>query len=609
MTYYGDYSNRRRRSTAPRGWGKGNWDAPWEEPAWSDAWKNPWEDEAQHEQQPVEEVPPGNNIALTDVFSPAHLPLLMQKLNDIIRLQLEINTPQLDELLNNFQLMVQVMRLNDKINTVSIADNGTGLCVSESANGDCLLELSLNGKIWQQSFIVTDESITTAKVVAEENTDSEETAQHIDEVTINTAPEEVKPEENTLPELPPHKRYEKGKPVVFLHNNKLAIYSPNYNEAWNKAEEYLIPGIGEVWYWQHFKKINGHYKLTTEYHGFNYSSNSGWHNRLNIKEDELPDILEKLVYISKDKQNYAAVLKLKADRRQSDALVMLVQSAQLVLKLKPTGVYDKVTRGLTEAKYIQEKQREQEKILNSSTNTASPVTVPVQPTAMSTGEKIAVGIIQAWIDIQPSTWVFRYLLKEYDKIAPQERERNIRSVYATKIKELKKEQFDPPSWTWLFPMVRQSWRVICNARIGYYQYMLDQPENSLLLQQSIRNAITMTLDPAYYMGVMGGILPGIGKWFVDLKDMVVMLIELPGMVIDLIKKIDDAAAAAGNWLTENAEGVIQFFAALVHDEKFRSALTGKSAMRLPKVLKELVHHWPKPSWIFCSKHPMIRDWQ
>jgi hypothetical protein len=31
-------------------------------------------------------------------------------------------------------------------------------------------------------------------------------------------------------------------------------------------------------------------------------------------------------------------------------------------------------------------------------------------------------------------------------------------------------------------------------------------------------------------------LPGIGKWFVDLKDMVVMLIELPGIVIDLISK-------------------------------------------------------------------------
>ncbi|MGL5889503.1 MAG: hypothetical protein ACRC3B_06440, partial [Bacteroidia bacterium] len=400
-----------------------------------------------------------------------------------------------------------------------------------------------------------------------------------------------------------HKRYEKGKPVVFLHNEKLAIYSPNYNEAWNKAEEYLIPGIGEVWYWQHFKEVNGRYKLTTEYHGFNYSSNSGWHNRLNITEAELPGILEKLVYISKDKTNYDAVLKLKVDRRQSDALVALVQSAQLVLKLKPTGVYDKVTRGLTEAKYIQEKQNEQQKQLNKGVAATSPVTVPAVATEMSVGEQIAVGIIQAWIDIQPTTWLFRYLLNEYDKIEPAERERRIRVVYADKIKELKKDQYDPPAWTWLFPLVRSSWRVICNARIGYYQYMLDQPQNSLVLQQSIRNAISMTLDPAYYMGVMGGILPGIGKWFIDLKDMVVMLVELPGMVIDLISKLDDAATAAGNWLTENAEGVIQFFGALVHDEEFRSALTKKIGDAVAEGAKGIGASLAKAELDFLLKPP------
>ncbi|MGL5890685.1 MAG: hypothetical protein ACRC3B_12405, partial [Bacteroidia bacterium] len=501
MNYYGDYGNRRRRTNTHRGWDKGNWEAPWEQTAWDDIWLNPWEDDPKAELKPVLDLPPGDGIPITDVFSPAHLPLLLQKLKDIITVQLELDAPQLGQLFSSFELMAGVMRMNGEVNSVAVADDGVGLSVTEFTGGDCLLELALNGKIWQQSFIVTDESVTTESVVADESSDNKETEQHIDEVTINTVAEETKPEEVIVPELPPHKRYEKGKPVVFLHNEKLAIYSPSYNEAWNKAEEYLIPGIGEVWYWQHYKKVNGHYKLTTEYHGFNYSSNSGWHNRLNITEAELPGILEKLVYISKDKANYDAVLKLKADRRQSDALVALVQSTQLVLKLKPTGVYDKVTRGLTEAKYIQEKQNEQQKQLNNGVTATSPVTVPAVATEMSVGEQVAVGIIQAWIDIQPTTWLFRYLLNEYDKIEPAERERRIRVVYADKIKELKKDQYDPPAWTWLFPLVRSSWRVICNARIGYYQYMLDQPQNSLVLQQSIRNAISMTLDPAYYMGV------------------------------------------------------------------------------------------------------------
>ena len=85
--------------------------------------------------------------------------------------------------------------------------------------------------------------------------------------------------------------------------------------------------------------------------------------------------------------------------------------------------------------------------------------------------------------------------------------------------------------------------------------------------------------------------------------MVVMLIELPGMVIDLISKIDDAATSAANWLTENAEGVVQFFAALIHDEEFRASLTAKLSDALAEGAKGIGASLAKAELDFLLQTP------
>jgi hypothetical protein len=167
MYYYGDYSNRRRRSTARRGWGKGNWDAPWEQPAWPDPWKNPWEDDEPVAEQTVKQTPQGtdeNTVQLTDVFSPEHLPYLMVAIRQRAAIYAYGEERRLltQAMLAQFEQKAACLPAGSTTLTESYIIGYAISVTEEPGTGRCTLELLIGSNRLVEVFIISVNKAETA---------------------------------------------------------------------------------------------------------------------------------------------------------------------------------------------------------------------------------------------------------------------------------------------------------------------------------------------------------------------------------------------------------------------------------------------------------------
>lgn len=353
-----------------------------------------------------------------------------------------------------------------------------------------------------------------------------------------------------------------GPVVSFDEKQRLVIETSSFKEAWKTAGYYLTPNVGETWIWRRRNKVDPT-KFRDGLYGYGFASAAAWYNHTHNK---LTDVdLELLKEISGNIAAYDKVKRLKVDVLLSDHLVNLVYSAQRVLypkePAKHTGKHDpKVIK-----QDIQKWKTEQAKLKEKTTLKEPAPKVPGASEGGGSDGGVIDMLLEGFINIQPSTYIIRYLLEQYDKLPQAEKEQRAKAAIQRKIAELNQDKNEgAPDWMqFLSPSLATAWDFITAAQLGYYKQMgsLHPKDIVNLGTRSLR----ATIEPNFFKGVVAGIGPGIWSWFVDIWESIKAVGSLVGDIAEFawnlpthLSNAYEGAKAAGEWIAKNGQLIGQF---------------------------------------------------
>ncbi|GAB4421599.1 MAG: hypothetical protein OHK0039_36630 [Bacteroidia bacterium] len=108
------------------------------------------------------------------------------------------------------------------------------------------------------------------------------------------------------------------------------------------------------------------------------------------------------------------------------------------------------------------------------------------------------------------------------------------------------------------------WPLMASAYIGFLKH-LDTLEGDELFNKA-RTAVSAISKPAYFLGSIWGMLQGVGSWFKDMFELIVMLSKLSTafvapplfvfMYSDEIKKAWEAAGVVATWMSDNKDAIL-----------------------------------------------------
>lgn len=363
---------------------------------------------------------------------------------------------------------------------------------------------------------------------------------------------------------------QEGPIVSFDEKQRLVIETNSFKEAWKTAGYYLTPNVGETWIWRRRNKVDPT-KYKDGLYGYGFASAAAWFNHTHNKLQDVD--LELLKEISGNVAAYDKVKRLKVDVLLSDHLVNLVYSAQRVIypkhPSKHTGKHDpKVMK-----QDMQKWKTEQAKLKQQTTLKETGPKVPGAVEGGAGGGVIDT-LLGIYIDMQPSTWIIRYLLEQYDKLPQAEKEQRAKASIQKKIAELNKDKNEgAPDWMkYLSPGLATAWDFVTAAQLGYYKHMATLSPKSYV--NLVTRSLRVTLEPDFYKGIVGGILPGIGSWFEDLWESIKAIASLVSDVAQFAWNLPthlanayEGAKAAGAWIADNAPLIQQFIGEMMSNSQ------------------------------------------
>lgn len=129
------------------------------------------------------------------------------------------------------------------------------------------------------------------------------------------------------------------------------------------------------------------------------------------------------------------------------------------------------------------------------------------------------------------------------------------------------------------------WPVFVSGLIGFYRHLDTLSGDELF--SLFKKVVEAQGSAMFYIGGVEGVVEGVGKWFKDIFDLIVMLAEIgssmavPPLFIykysDEIKKAWEAASVAAKWISDNKEALL----ALLNDKE--------ALMALQSVAKDLIY--------------------
>lgn len=371
-------------------------------------------------------------------------------------------------------------------------------------------------------------------------------------------------------------------------NGTWVIETPGYtrnwfSKAWREVGNYIAINSNATWIWRRpdgrggFQENSYGYKLSSPEAGFNFQ---------NISAAEAMEWLPRFEKITGNVYYSAIVRKRPTDPSLTQAFADLVLLTQQTIKMPAALCNGKLTLDAKariiryEAEQLTKEGETQAAEMQLNENVSLP-DIPVPKQELSIGEQLTRAAIGQYMELMYGPLVDP-IIDHYTSY-PKNIRGKLMVVHYQKLQQQFSTPGQAPEWSkWLSPL-DTLWPVFRGITSGYYGALATMsPEQTDAMAM---NLLTAFKDPDFLIGSFYGIFPGIGKWFVDLLEMIKSLTELPGQIIDFFgTTVPNAFSSATSWLAEHRKELMTVFTTLLTDPELMQSMMASAATAIKSAL-------------------------